>query len=59
MNLLMKVRLIFAIMLLLCQAACDRRPDIVNLNSQGETIICFGDSITEGYGVKPEESYSL
>ena len=31
--------------------------EIKNVNSQGKNIICFGDSITFGYGVKPGEDY--
>jgi len=37
---------------------CAKR-EIKNINSQGENIICFGDSITFGYGVNPEESYPV
>ncbi len=33
------------------------RSDIKNMNSRGTEIICFGDSITAGYGVKPDENY--
>ena len=35
---------------------CAKR-EIKNIDSRGENIICFGDSITFGYGVNPEESY--
>lgn len=31
--------------------------NIKNINSKGTQIICFGDSITAGYGVKPQEKY--
>jgi len=31
--------------------------EIRNLNSQGKSIICFGDSITFGYGANPGEDY--
>jgi acyl-CoA thioesterase-1 len=37
---------------------CAKR-EIKNANSQGENIICFGDSITFGYGVSPTECYPL
>jgi len=37
---------------------CVKR-EIKNANSQGENIICFGDSITFGYGVQPTETYPL
>ncbi len=33
------------------------KKEIKNVNSQGKNIICFGDSITFGYGVKPGEDY--
>jgi len=31
--------------------------EIANLDSQGKNIICFGDSLTFGYGVNPDEAY--
>jgi acyl-CoA thioesterase-1 len=31
--------------------------EIKNLDSKGKTIICFGDSLTFGYGVSPGEDY--
>ena len=31
--------------------------EIKNINSGGKNIICFGDSITFGYGVNPGEDY--
>jgi len=37
-------------------SACVKR-EIQNIGSSGENIICFGDSITFGYGVKPGEDY--
>jgi lysophospholipase L1-like esterase len=37
-------------------AGCGKR-EIKNLNSSGESIICFGDSITFGYGANPTEDY--
>lgn len=37
-------------------AGCAKR-EIRNLNSQGKNIICFGDSITFGYGANPGEDY--
>jgi len=33
------------------------KPEIKNIDSQGENIICFGDSITFGYGADPQEDY--
>lgn len=37
-------------------AGCAKR-EIKNINSAGKNIICFGDSITFGYGVNPGEDY--
>jgi len=33
------------------------KTEIKNLSSKGKNIICFGDSITFGYGVNPGEDY--
>jgi len=33
------------------------RPEIKNIDSKGGNIICFGDSITWGYGAKSGEDY--
>ncbi len=33
------------------------KKEIKNINSSGMNIICFGDSITFGYGVEPGEDY--
>ncbi|MFH1281676.1 MAG: GDSL-type esterase/lipase family protein [Candidatus Omnitrophota bacterium] len=33
------------------------KPEIKNLNAQGANIICFGDSITFGYGAGLKEDY--
>jgi acyl-CoA thioesterase-1 len=38
------------------QAGCTRA-NIANLESRGKNIICFGDSITKGKGVDPDQSY--
>ena len=35
---------------------CAKR-EIKNINSKGKNIICFGDSLTFGYGVNPGEDY--
>jgi lysophospholipase L1-like esterase len=35
----------------------DRFDSIRNLRSDGETIICFGDSLTEGVGAESGEEY--
>jgi acyl-CoA thioesterase I len=50
-----KFKLAFIIpLIVLC--ACTK-PEIRNLDSRGLNIICFGDSITFGYGVNPGEDY--
>jgi lysophospholipase L1-like esterase len=36
--------------------ACAKR-EIINIDSKGTNIICFGDSITFGYGANPGEDY--
>jgi len=37
-------------------AGCARK-EIVNINSKGKIIVCFGDSITFGYGANKGEDY--
>jgi lysophospholipase L1-like esterase len=37
---------------------CAKR-EIKNTNSTGKNIICFGDSITFGYGAEPQDAYPL
>ena len=37
-------------------SGCAQR-EITNANSKGRNIICFGDSMTAGYGVNPGEDY--
>ncbi len=32
-------------------------PKVANLGTTGKNIICFGDSLTAGYGAKPGEDY--
>ncbi len=41
-------------LIILCGCA---KPEIRNLGSKGENIICFGDSITFGYGASEGEDY--
>ena len=36
--------------------SCAKR-EIKNIDSKGKSIVCFGDSITFGYGVNPGEDY--
>jgi len=33
------------------------KKEIKNIDSKGRTIVCFGDSITFGYGARPGEDY--
>ena len=44
------------LLLFIFMASCAKQK-IRNMDSDGTGIICFGDSITFGHGVKPEESY--
>jgi len=47
---------IIASLLLITLTDCAKR-EIKNIDSKGTNIICFGDSITFGYGVEPGEDY--
>ena len=50
-----KLKSLFVIFLIiLCGCA---KPEIRNLGAKGANIICFGDSITFGYGANPGEDY--
>lgn len=55
-----KMQLMAVILLLGCATlaltGCAKR-EITNINSNGKNIICFGDSITMGYGVESQDSY--
>jgi acyl-CoA thioesterase-1 len=50
--------LLFVVIALVVTAGCSgfSRP-IANLDSSGTSIVCFGDSITAGYGVMPQQAY--
>jgi acyl-CoA thioesterase-1 len=46
-----------ALLLIVCGCRGERFDTIRNVRSAGETIICFGDSLTEGVGAEPGEEY--
>jgi acyl-CoA thioesterase I len=46
-----------ALLLAVCGCRGERFDTIRNVRSTGETIICFGDSLTEGVGAEPGEEY--
>lgn len=48
--------IILFLVLFILSAGCAKR-DIKNMDSKGSNIICFGDSITFGYGVEKGEDY--
>ncbi|MEI6631791.1 MAG: GDSL-type esterase/lipase family protein [bacterium] len=48
---------VFTLLLVVSLSAGCTRKEIVNLHSKGKNIICFGDSISFGYGVNPGEDY--
>ncbi|HNW39503.1 MAG TPA: GDSL-type esterase/lipase family protein [Candidatus Omnitrophota bacterium] len=48
---------LFFILFLFILNGCGAKPEIANLAAKGENIICFGDSITFGYGANPGEDY--
>ncbi len=51
------MKIIFISLLLpLVILSCSPR-NISHLDSKGKTIVCFGDSLTEGYGVNPGEDF--
>ena len=50
-----KLRSVFIVsLIILCGCA---KPEIRNLDAKGANIVCFGDSITFGYGAHPGEDY--
>lgn len=52
-----KSKLLFIVFIaFIVLAGCAKR-EIKNIDSKGKTIICFGDSITFGYGANPGEDY--
>ena len=54
-----KLRLFSNFLFLVLLNACggDRFDSIRNIRSSGESIICFGDSLTEGVGAGSGEEY--
>lgn len=46
----------FVIVLSIALSGCAKQ-EIKNLDAKGNSIICFGDSITFGYGANPGEDY--
>jgi len=53
------LRLLSVCLVLVCFNSCggDRFDSIRNLRSAGESIVCFGDSLTEGVGAGSGEDY--
>ncbi|MDD5565724.1 MAG: arylesterase [Candidatus Omnitrophica bacterium] len=56
----MKINIFVAIiaggLAVILSSGCAKR-EIANIGSKGKNIICFGDSITAGYGVSPGQDY--
>ncbi|MFC1752719.1 GDSL-type esterase/lipase family protein [Thermoproteota archaeon] len=50
------IAVLFGLILILVVRSCSLYP-IANIGSQGENVICFGDSITRGANVVAEKSY--
>lgn len=51
-----KIKLIFALSFFILATGCAKK-EIANINAKGKNIICFGDSVTFGYGAGPGEDY--
>ncbi len=51
-----RIKLITLAVILAALSGCGK-PAICNFDNKGKTIICFGDSITFGYGANPGEDY--
>jgi len=49
--------LLYLVVLLLAACGGDDYRNIRNLRSAGEAIVCFGDSLTEGFGANAGEDY--
>lgn len=48
---------LFFLLLISLFACSDRYADVANLNSRGKVIVCFGDSITAGYGINRDRAF--
>lgn len=59
MNWLTRVRVLGCLLFIVLAGACggERYDNVRNVRSTGETIICFGDSLTEGVGAGPGGEY--
>ena len=53
------IRNLCVLMVIMCLLGCGGEPfdSIRNIRSAGETVICFGDSLTEGVGAESGEEY--
>ncbi|MDD4899440.1 MAG: GDSL-type esterase/lipase family protein [Candidatus Omnitrophica bacterium] len=52
------ISLLLCLFLLMGLSGCAKR-EIENVDSKGTNIICFGDSLTFGYGANPQDAYPL
>ena len=43
-------------LIIFCVSGC-MKSDIANISSDGKYIVCFGDSITQGFGAGPKDAY--
>lgn len=50
-------RVAIILVIVMLALGCSQPVQLANHDSQGTTIICFGNSITKGYKVKPNESF--
>lgn len=55
MKTIKSIVLLLILLMTITTAACGTK--VANIDSTGKNIICFGDSLTEGYGAKPGEDY--
>src|SRR6186713_2422304 len=46
-----------ALLLIVSGCRSERFDTIRNIGSVGDTIVCFGDSLTEGVGAEPGDAY--